>query len=128
MTGSSYLESIQPQSPLKMTSHLISNTNTSSLSTTSLTTTSHLSLPQQISLSVISTSLLRHDIKLNSTADKTYFQVQFGPIDYCLDWGVSSQKFHVNVASGMVAIPQTTSLKLSFFFCRKRKLVSWRES
>ena len=23
------------------------------------------------------------------SADKKYFQIQFGPIDYCLNWGVS---------------------------------------
>ena len=23
------------------------------------------------------------------SADKKYFQIQFGPVDYCLNWGVS---------------------------------------
>ena len=28
----------------------------------------------------------------NTATDKTYFQIQFGPIDYCLYWRVSHNK------------------------------------
>ena len=70
------------------------------MNTTSLCITTYHVITQHIvrlwqHLHLVSISarlLLRYFLSLSlglCSADKKYFQIQFGPIDYCLNWGVS---------------------------------------